>query len=299
MSILSSPALPPFLACGPLSDDPADCVTETDVCQAYANLRWQNDHRERRVVDDVEGNGQSSVSPVVETEETAKNAASYFTTVAPSHAIVDHYTDEPITRWVDGAGPTITNDGQYARLSHATTPIVPSGIARSSTPAASKLETPKTATRALTAEATLADKTLRPVVEDGGNVISPTLSALTLRSLAMDKNGLFLENISWVEPHTIKLAAGLGTWAKETVAVGRLVDEDSQQMADGIAGAIQKERNVRVLLQRGMEKSVKIMQLNFMKDNNYLRAKRRKGLKKATRVAGRFMVRVRVRAWKR
>ena len=102
-----------------------------------------------------------------------------------------------------------------------------------------------------------------------------------------------------VEPTTAKLAAGLGSWADETVAVGRLVDEDSRRMADARAGEVRKEGEIRRALERGMGSAVKSLPLSFLKDFGYLEEAQKRGLDKATKIIERMAAVAQLRAWKK
>lgn len=102
-----------------------------------------------------------------------------------------------------------------------------------------------------------------------------------------------------VEPTAIKLATGLGSWADETVAVGRLVDQDSRRMADERTGEAREEGDIRRTLERGMGMVVKTLPLGFLKDFGYLEEAQKRGLEKTTRVMERMTAVALLRAWKK
>lgn len=102
-----------------------------------------------------------------------------------------------------------------------------------------------------------------------------------------------------VEPTAIKFADGLGSWADETVAVGRLVDQDSRRMADERAGEAREEGDIRRTLERGMRTTVKTMPLRFLKDFGYLGEAQKRGLEKTTRIMERVAAVARSRAWQK
>lgn len=102
-----------------------------------------------------------------------------------------------------------------------------------------------------------------------------------------------------VVPTTVKLAEGLGSWADETVAVGRLVDEDSRRVTAEREGEALREEGVRCTLERLMGASVKTMPLRFLKQYGYLRESQERGVQNMTRIMNRVAVVARRRAWGR
>lgn len=102
-----------------------------------------------------------------------------------------------------------------------------------------------------------------------------------------------------VEPTTIKLTEGLGSWADETVAVGRLVDEDSRRVAAERAGEARREEELRCALERGIGTAVKTLPLRFLKDYGYLRESQKTGLENMTQILKKVAAVARRRAWDR
>ena len=102
-----------------------------------------------------------------------------------------------------------------------------------------------------------------------------------------------------VEPAAAKLAAGLGTWADETAAVGRLVDQDSRRLADERAGEAREEEDIRRTLERDMGRAVKSLPLSFLKDFGYLAEAQKRGLEKTTRIMERMAAVALLRAWRK
>lgn len=102
-----------------------------------------------------------------------------------------------------------------------------------------------------------------------------------------------------VEPATIKLTKGLGSWAGETVAVGRLVDEDSRRVAAERVGEARREGKLRCALQRSIGTAVKTLPLRFLKDYGYLRESQERGLENLTIILRKVAAVARRRAWDR
>lgn len=102
-----------------------------------------------------------------------------------------------------------------------------------------------------------------------------------------------------IEPTAIKLANGLGSWADETVAVGRLVDQDSRRIADERAEEAREERDIRRTLKRGMGMVVKSLPIGVMKDFGYLEEAQKRGLEKTTMIMDRMAAVAQLRAWQK
>lgn len=96
-----------------------------------------------------------------------------------------------------------------------------------------------------------------------------------------------------------ELTPGLGTWASEAAVVGRLIDEDSRRVAEGILGVTVGERGIRRQLESGIRDTVKDLPLNVLKDNGYLEEAQTRGLEKAVRIAERLSVVAQSQAWQR
>lgn len=102
-----------------------------------------------------------------------------------------------------------------------------------------------------------------------------------------------------IEPTTVELTEGLGSWAENTVAVARLVDEDSRRVAAERSGEARGERAMRCALKRGIETAVKTLPLSFLKNYGYLRESQQRGLERMTRIMRKLAAVARQRAWDR
>lgn len=102
-----------------------------------------------------------------------------------------------------------------------------------------------------------------------------------------------------VEPQAVKLSEGLGAWAEQAAAVGRLVDDNSRRVAGEIAREAKKQQGLKRALEQEMGSAVRSLPLSFLKDKGYKREAQREGLEKMTRVADRVLSVARLRAWKR
>lgn len=127
------------------------------------------------------------------------------------------------------------------------------------------------------------------------------LSQSQSRDVVLGGGGTFEDifTVSPVEPTTVKLAVGLGTWAEDTVAVGRLVDEDSRRLANERLGETKKEGEIRRALERGMGMTAKTLPLSFLKDFGYLGEAQRRGLEKTTKIVKRVATIAKLRAWQK
>lgn len=135
-----------------------------------------------------------------------------------------------------------------------------------------------------------------PESADHGIVALPRGQAEEMRAARPRANGFAVPP---VEPTTVKLAAGLGSWADETVEVGRLVDQCSRRMADEREGEAREEGDIRRTLEQDMGMAVKSLPLRFLKDFGYLGEAQKRGLEKTTRIMERVKAVARARAWQK
>ena len=102
-----------------------------------------------------------------------------------------------------------------------------------------------------------------------------------------------------VEPQAAKLSVGLGSWADQAAAVGRLVDEDSRRVADERIQEAKKQQGLKRVLEQEMGSAVRSLPLSFLKDKGYKREAQREGLERMTRVVDGVLSSARLRAWRR
>lgn len=204
-------------------------------------------------------------------DEAAATAADGGTTKEPESTLMTSYREEETgtaTPTAPEEGTTTLPTGAMAQLGYfpAPTPAAASVSAHASAaPAAQSLSQPQS----------------RDVVLGGGGTFEDIYA------------------VSPVEPTTVQLAAGLGAWAEDTVAVGRLVDENSRRLADERLGETKKEGEIRRALERGMGMTAKTLPLSYLKDIGHLREVQRRGLEKTIKIVKRVATIAKIRAWQK
>lgn len=95
--------------------------------------------------------------------------------------------------------------------------------------------------------------------------------------------------ITRVEPRTIEFATGLGSWARETVTVGRIIDETSQRVADGLMTEKIRERQIHTLISTTMRSIEQSMPASFFKSSNHVQEAQLQGLAAVRSIVLRMM----------
>lgn len=96
-----------------------------------------------------------------------------------------------------------------------------------------------------------------------------------------------------------KLTEGLGTWADDTLAVGRMLEDERLDVASDLEGARRCEKQMRRRLEAGVDKFMKTLPLGLLKHEGCLDGAQFRGLEIAERVLGEQWIKARAFAWDR
>ena len=103
-----------------------------------------------------------------------------------------------------------------------------------------------------------------------------------------------------IRPKAIKLGTGLRVWADETVAIERLVDQDSRHLASRTKAVTRKERGIQHLLQQEIVETIEKLPLGLQEERQgYLTMAQNKALRRAKQILENIPTRALRHAWKR
>ena len=137
------------------------------------------------------------------------------------------------------------------------------------------------------------------VVQEAAAVAAAAAAAAAAVQPGVIGGGRSHDVVPAVGPQAAKLSTGLGAWANQAAAVGRLVDKNSRRVAEEISREAEKQQGLKRALEQEMGSAIKSLPLSFLKDKGYKREAQREGLERVTKVVDRKLFAARSCAWKR
>lgn len=265
------PTSPPPLVRRLLANSPVDAVTARDVRRVYEKLRQRDGDRGRSGCEDMKPCTSSAPSPI----PLAAGAGGAI--LARMNEVGEPHHDSPMTC-----------RSKRIRLGHGGTPTVPPALLCTTSPGGTRHR------RDDALDSTVTGSTMA-VVTSAPRPVSCSSSGKSGDGVATCK--LQENSIPQLEPEAIKLGAGLGGWTDKTVAVSRLIDQDSRRVAEAIAGTTRKERHIKRSLLRKIGDTVKTLPMSVLKDNGYTREAQRSGLESIIKVMKRLSAKMLASSW--